>query len=317
MRIGCVTATRSKSTSCLVFCMLISFVSLAQNDTGASGQYYDSVVYYYQQKIPEYRTSKSDSLAMVENKLISFVYKLIDTVSHPVLDDNKRKAITWLSDIFSTRGFEKTKNLYEYISKYYPEDVRLKGWLIARLDTNRNFRSKEFILQYGRELRNMLEIVSDNKNKIVQKTLESVWDRDQFYRQKLLLANESNDINLQSQLMDSILVQDRKNLKIVEGVLEKYGWPSPSDIGYIASQAIFLVLHHADTTTFFKYYNLIKEAHKKNKIAREDYELYTDRYYARKFGYQLFGTQSYYDSTLKKSIPYPVKKELQSNQEKL
>lgn len=294
------TASWIKSVLSLVFFLLLGYVSPAQNGLEISKKYYDSIVYFYHEQIPKYRKSSLDSIVIAEDKAIYFMYKFIDTTKHTALDDDKRKAITWLSDLFSAREFEKSKNLFEYISKYYSHDLRVKRWLLTRLDTTRNFRSKEFLTKYGEELKNILERKSNNENEGLKKTLELVWDNDQAFRKDLVLAKKDGNRVLESQLTDSMLLYDRKNLEIVENVLKNYGWPSPSDIGYKASQAIFLVLHHSDTATFFRYYNEILEAYKSNKIAKEDYELYIDRYRYRKYDYQPNGIQSYYDSILKK-----------------
>lgn len=304
-------ATWIKPIASLVFFVLLCYTSLAQYASEMYKRYYDSSIYYYQEIIPKYRDSSPERVVIAENKAIYYMYKYIDTIMVPPLDDDRRKIITWLSDIFSTRDeIGESKNLFKYVSSKYSHDSKVKSWLLGRLDTTRNFRSREFLSKYGDELRNILEDKSNYKNKQLRTTLEAVWDTDQFFRRKISPDLTNDNRILESDLIDSMLFYDRKNLAIVENVLKNYGWPAPAEVGFKASEAIFLVLHHADTATFFKYYNEISDAYKENKISKGNYELYIDRYLSRKFGYQLYGTQMYYDSILKKNIPFPIEHNL-------
>lgn len=57
---------------------------------------------------------------------------------------------------------------------------------------------------------------------------------------------------------------DSENLIIVTGFVNKYGWPTKYDIGFIGQRAIGLVIQHSPLVVQEKYYPLLIKAYKKD-----------------------------------------------------
>lgn len=105
------------------------------------------------------------------------------------------------------------------------------------------------------------------------KILEEVYDKDQESRE---------DYKKQRKI-------DEENLKIVEDILDKYGWLSSDQVGDKASYALFLVIQHANLDIKLKYYDLIKKS-----VDKIDFAFFEDRVLLEEGKKQLYGTQLKY-----------------------
>lgn len=268
---------------------------------------YDSGKHYF---FTMNRVTDPDSTATLLKKSEQYFYQFLDT-SHPSeLDNKKREAIVWLTDIYGSERYHSTKQLFKYVAKNYPEDITLKTWLTDRLDSNKNYRTKNFIRANAAELKEILDVRDVLPSyAALSGLLEKAFDDDQKIRKQLLelRSNGMPEPQREQSLMDSDIVIQKRNTAIVDSILKNAGWPSPGQVGIKASRAIFYVIHHADDVTFFKYYPEIMNAYKTGKILTVDYQVYLDRCLVKKYGYQIYGTQSYYDSSLKKTVLFPVK----------
>ncbi|WP_300601971.1 DUF6624 domain-containing protein [Niabella sp.] len=253
-----------------------------------------------------YRTSNPDSQQYYENRALLYFYKVVDTTKKQVMDDNIRKAIVWLSDMYWNKSYPSTYNLYNFVGKTYDDDPKLIELLTARFKPD--FRSQEFISIHQKELIGLLHQKDVNyiKYASVRAVLENAYDKDQLFRSQLMNAENEKDGSMGSRLKDSIGYYDKKNSTIIHEILDKYGWLGTDKIGSKASSAIFLVIQHSNSPELEKFKPLIETAYAEKKISAAQYALYIDRYNVYTTGKQLYGTQFYYDPVKKKEIMYPL-----------
>ena len=88
----------------------------------------------------------------------------------------------------------------------------------------------------------------------------------------------------------------RENIKELEDIIQKNGWPKLSEVGEICSRSAFLVLQHSDLDMQLKYANLLAELDSKDEIDKSNYALFLDRIRFRQSQKQLFGSQINYDA---------------------
>lgn len=138
--------------------------------------------------------------------------------------------------------------------------------------------------------------------------LDSLFREDQAAR--ILLAKWMRE-EIPAKSLDSlkgvVREKDASNLRFTEKILEKYGWLGPQDVGMTGSQALFLVIQHADLPTQQKYYPLIKKAEKDGKILSSNVAILEDRIAVREGREQIYGSQGYADREKKKTFIYPLK----------
>lgn len=105
---------------------------------------------------------------------------------------------------------------------------------------------------------------------------------------------------------------DKENLKTANAILAKYGWLGPQKVGMNASQALFLVIQHADLNTQLHYLPLIRRAEKNDEIESSNLAILEDRINMRQGRKQDYGSQGFTDKQTGKMYIYPV-----SNPDKL
>src|SRR5271167_4127961 len=107
------------------------------------------------------------------------------------------------------------------------------------------------------------KIDSSKLNKPLMLSLDSIYKDDQANRlklQELLKSKENTD-----SLWKIIRKKDDQNLARVNQILDKYGWLGVQEVGTNGSQALFLVIQHADLPTQEKYLPMIKNSVKEGK----------------------------------------------------
>jgi hypothetical protein len=109
---------------------------------------------------------------------------------------------------------------------------------------------------------------------------------DQKYRAWAIASCRRGEYNtfIQEDIMIGI-----KNKKELKKIIRKYGFPTPSKVGYTASTGAFLILQHSLIED--KYYYMVKEAYQKNDFHPELYALFTDRWLEQHGKKQIYGTQ--------------------------
>jgi len=92
---------------------------------------------------------------------------------------------------------------------------------------------------------------------------------------------------------ETITNVDKENLKRVEAIVQKYGWPTYSMVGKTAAEGAFLVIQHSNTAVQRKYFKQIFNAAKDGEASKESVALLIDRISIHLKGMQVFGTQVY------------------------
>jgi len=229
------------------------------------------------------------------------------------------KAFVYLADVYrlipfySHQNYSKIYKLYEEVGAKLNKNVNLIDALNDRLEYPH--ANQDFLKVHKDSLRKLLYAhILPGKYIKERKLLESVYDRDQRFR-KILFGQTKKVDSLQAQvLLDSMDSADKLNYNIVHKILSNQGWLGINKIGKKASDGIFLVIQHLDDTAkFYKYHSSIVKAYKKRNITNIQYSTYIDRYSTYKYGYQIFGTQSYFDKVTRESIMLPLKDSINVN----
>jgi hypothetical protein len=138
-------------------------------------------------------------------------------------------------------------------------------------------------------------------------TLDTIYREDQIERIKLgeLRAKKAPQKSIDS--IRSIMNQkDDANLVKVNKILSQYGWLGPQDVGFNGSQALFMVIQHADLKTQQKYLPLIKKAEKEGRILSSNLAILQDRIAMREWKKQIYGSQGFKDKATGISYIYPM-----------
>lgn len=151
--------------------------------------------------------------------------------------------------------------------------------------------------------------MKDDYAKVSEK-LDSIYQTDQEGRFELIaLKNKMDNApadekealqNKFATLIVAMKKNDSLNLKEVEGIINDYGWLGPGKIGGQASQAMFLVIQHADLEIQKKYLPVIREAADKGETSKSNFALLEDRIAIREGKEQLYGSQVWIDPVTNK-----------------
>lgn len=137
--------------------------------------------------------------------------------------------------------------------------------------------------------------------------MDSLYQEDQKYRFEWVKLEKEG---ASKETLDSIkyIVQskDSSNLVFAEHLINEYGWLTPQDVGIQGSQALFLIIQHADLKTQKKYYPLIKQAEREGNILSSNVAILEDRIAIREGRNQTYGSQGYYDRQKQKTFIYPL-----------
>lgn len=142
-----------------------------------------------------------------------------------------------------------------------------------------------------------------NKQGEVQEELEQIYKTDQDVRFKLMnLSKESKSQDASKEIKDNysevvleMKAVDAENLEKIKSILSKYGWLGPDEVGFEASQAIFLVIQHADLKTQEQFLPLVRKAAEMGKTLNSNLALMEDRVALRKGDKQIYGSQIWTD----------------------
>lgn len=141
------------------------------------------------------------------------------------------------------------------------------------------------------------------------KTLDSLYHEDQDGRMAYTKAlNNKEPRTVTDSLRKIMQRKDSSNLVLVCGILDKHGWLSPQKVGMSASQALFLVIQHANLTTQLKYLPLIRTAEKNKEILSSNLAILEDRVNMRQGLRQMYGSQAVRDAASGTMYFYPIEK---------
>jgi hypothetical protein len=155
---------------------------------------------------------------------------------------------------------------------------------------------------------NTFHIDSSKFNKLLMVTLDSLYRQDQVPRNKYGNAVYNK---LSPNVIDSLAKimrdADARNLIVVNKIIAQYGWLGPQKVGVNASQALFLVIQHADLKTQQAYLPMIRTAEKNGETLSTNLAILEDRINMREGKAQLYGSQGFTDKQTGKKYIYPVK----------
>jgi hypothetical protein len=134
--------------------------------------------------------------------------------------------------------------------------------------------------------------------------LDTIYHDDQTDRLKLPEFSKNKE-GIDS-LWKIIREKDAMNLIKIEGILNKNGWLGPQDVGMNASQAIFMVIQHANLATQQKYLPTVKKAVKDGKTLSSNLATLEDRILMREGKNQIYGSQTITDKQTGKAFVYPI-----------
>ncbi|MDB5009939.1 MAG: hypothetical protein JWQ06_728 [Mucilaginibacter sp.] len=151
------------------------------------------------------------------------------------------------------------------------------------------------------------DIDTANLNKPLMVILDSLYHRDQTPRYEYLDAIHNNEsVKKIDSLHDIVRKNDKENLLIVDSILKQHGWLGPQKVGINGSQALFLVIQHADLITQQNYLPMIRIAEKKGEILSSNLAILEDRINMKKHTKQIYGSQSIIDKQTGKIYIYPI-----------
>ncbi len=144
-------------------------------------------------------------------------------------------------------------------------------------------------------------------NKPLKVRLDSLWDADQTPRLNYLDARQKKESAARVDSLRKVTAQqDHENVIKAISILNKYGWQSPQKVGIQGSQALFMVIQHADLPTQKKYLPMIREAEHRGEILSSNLAILEDRINMREGKKQLYGSQATTDTQTGKSFFYPI-----------
>lgn len=127
-------------------------------------------------------------------------------------------------------------------------------------------------------------------------TLDTIYKEDQNERIKLGELRKKRAPQKSIDSIRSIIIQkDQINLVKVNNILSQYGWLGPQEVGFNGSQALFMVIQHADLKTQKKYLPIIKKAEKQGKTLSSNLAILQDRIAVREGKKQIYGSQGFKD----------------------
>ena len=148
----------------------------------------------------------------------------------------------------------------------------------------------------GMEDFTFLDNLSDEE-RLAIKPLLQLYYKDQMYRD----GKNYEYYKANKEKQDSL---DAENQKVVSVFLDSAGYPSKSEIGYLAVHNFALVLEHAPLNFKEKYANLMYSALLKGDLLPSNYAIFIDKVLIKKKQLQKYGTQVMYQH--KSYTLYPV-----------
>jgi len=102
---------------------------------------------------------------------------------------------------------------------------------------------------------------------------------------------------------------DKKLMKRLEEIIQKYGWPTISMVGAEASGVAFLIVQHADLAFQKKYFPLLKQAAAQKEARPDHVAMMEDRMLMGEGKKQIYGTGLRTDDMTKELKLWPIENE--------
>jgi hypothetical protein len=102
---------------------------------------------------------------------------------------------------------------------------------------------------------------------------------------------------------------DNRNLKRLEEIISRYGWPTKSMVGKEASESAFLIVQHAGLVYQKKYFPLLKAAALRNEARPDHVAMMEDRMLMGEGKKQIYGTGLQTADVTKELKLWPIENE--------
>lgn len=102
---------------------------------------------------------------------------------------------------------------------------------------------------------------------------------------------------------------DKRNMKRLEEIIGRYGWPTKSMVGKEASEWAFFIVQHADLVYQKKYFPLLKAAVSRNEARVDHAAMMQDRILMGEGQKQIYGTGLKTDDVTKELKLWPIENE--------
>jgi hypothetical protein len=102
---------------------------------------------------------------------------------------------------------------------------------------------------------------------------------------------------------------DKRNIKRLVQIINKYGWPGRSLVGKEGSLTAFLIIQHAELEDQKKYFPMLKEAVRRGEANQDYAALLEDRILMREGKKQIYGSQLHFNEVTKKWELWPIEDE--------
>lgn len=152
------------------------------------------------------------------------------------------------------------------------------------------------------------ELILSRLDTVLMNEIEEMRNEDQKYRSQFYQTREKyGQKSKELKELDSLqTVLDIENKRKLENIVQKYGWPGITLIGFETSYSLFLIIQHQDVEVQLKYLPLIQEKFEQGELIIGTYQMLMDRISMRQNSEQLYGTQTCYDFETKKYYLCPL-----------
>jgi len=145
------------------------------------------------------------------------------------------------------------------------------------------------------------------------KELAELWEKDQYWRFRLGSAYDKNDTVTANIIWKKLRPLDSINLIQFQAVMDRIGWPTATKVGKLGASTAFLIIDHSPREVMEKYFPLLEAAAKNGEAPLSSYATMKDRILVNRGKRQVYATQRYWDSNLKKFVFFPIEDEKNVN----
>jgi hypothetical protein len=151
-------------------------------------------------------------------------------------------------------------------------------------------------------------------NQSLRSELLKMQNDDQKYRDEVAKIRETSLTADEKQkrvagLMEKQARLDKRNIKRLVQIIDKYGWPGRSLVGREASLTAFLIIQHAELEDQKKYFPMLKEAVRRGEANQDYAALLEDRILMREGKKQIYGSQLHFNEVTKQLELWPIEDE--------
>ena len=151
-------------------------------------------------------------------------------------------------------------------------------------------------------------------NQTLRSELLKMQNDDQKYRDEVdkIRATSLTADEKQKQVaarMEKQETLDKRNLRRLVQIIDKYGWPGRSLVGKEGALTAFLIIQHAELEDQKKYFPMLKEAVRRGEANQDYAALLEDRILMREGKKQIYGSQLHFNEVTKKLELWPIEDE--------